>query len=126
MKNIMKVVWGIALILTAPIVFAQDSTVAETTSENMAAPVIDGYCPVHVFNGKLRKGDPQFFAVYNDRTYYFASQVQLDMFNQNPHLYVENFEVKFTDLQSKVAQGVMVEDEGIGLDRLDPSSVMAP
>ena len=124
MKTVMSIVLGIALILSTGIVFAQD-TVTDSGDTTINA-ALEGYCPVHVFNGKLRKGSSEFSVAHNGQTYIFASQVQLDMFAQNPDLYVDGLEVKFADLKDKVARGAMVEDVGIGMDHSDGMEHRAP
>lgn len=115
---------GIALILSSGIAFAQQATT--DLDDATITATLGGYCPVHVFNGKLHKGSPEFSATHNGQTYVFASQVQLDMFTQNSGLYVDGLEAKFEELKDKVARGVMVEDVGIGMDHSDGMEHRAP
>ena len=53
---------------------------------------IEGYSPVSYFTkGVAEKGNPEFAATYEEKTYYLTSQEQLDKFNADPKHFVPRF-----------------------------------
>ena len=63
------------------------------TSAVAAEPALDGYCPVcYIEAGKAVKGDKQFAAVHNGKTYYFVSEETKGLFVANPDKYLPAYD----------------------------------
>ena len=53
--------------------------------------VVEGYDITEYFNNKVLKGDNKYVVTYDNAKYKFASQANLDKFNENPAKYMPQY-----------------------------------
>ena len=67
--------------------------ILSATSVKAADVALDGYCPVcYIEAGKAVKGDKQFAAEHNGKTYYFVSEETKALFVANPDKYLPAYD----------------------------------
>lgn len=87
MKLIFRVPILLAIALTACTSVAGPPV--DPVRKNPAGVGIDGYSPVSYFTeGQPELGDPAFSSSHEGVTYYFTSQAQVDLFEQDPQHYL--------------------------------------
>jgi YHS domain-containing protein len=88
----MKTLFFLMAILTSVGVIAQHYAGKTFNNVNGDGVILDGYDPVAFFTeNKPVKGDSRFQFLYDDATYYFASQEHLDLFKTEPEKYKPQF-----------------------------------
>lgn len=75
--------------LVVPVLAAQPQTPARTEP---GSPAINGYSPVSYFTeGRPERGDPAFAVRHDERTWFFTSEAQRDLFRADPEKYLPRY-----------------------------------
>jgi YHS domain-containing protein/thiol-disulfide isomerase/thioredoxin len=75
-----------------PAAVAQGDEVTRPVAGANAAPMLDGYCPVTLWNSrKWIKGSSEFAVEFRGQTYNLASAEAYDLFRQDPRRYTPRF-----------------------------------
>lgn len=88
--QVVKWALGLGFFLASTAALTQGGLVSVSTQE--APLALRGYSPVSYFEvGRPERGLEQFSAVYQNRTYYFVDQAQLQTFKNDPEAYAPIF-----------------------------------
>ncbi|MEW4530784.1 thioredoxin family protein [Maioricimonas sp. JC845] len=69
-----------------------ESPKPKVTSKSRTEPVLDGFCPVVLWEQRRWiKGSPQFKTEYRGQLYHLSSEESLEMFEENPERYAPRF-----------------------------------
>lgn len=88
--QVVKWTLGLSLMLAGAAALAQGGL---ASASSQSAPLaLRGYSPVSYFEaGRPERGSEEFSAVYDNRTYYFVDQAQLQAFKDDPEAYAPIF-----------------------------------
>ncbi len=93
MFSIQRILIAVVLLLASGLVLhfalAGDGKPGDQGVKAEAPLALKGNCPVCLKKmGKVVKGNPDFYSVYDGRTYLFPGEKQLSMFKADPELYI--------------------------------------